>query len=58
MARKSKPEPDDREQSKRFEDAAREVETEEGDELFKRAFDVVVPAAAPPPTPKWDKASK
>lgn len=37
------PEPDDAEQSKRFEEAARELEADESGKKFEKAFKVVVP---------------
>jgi hypothetical protein len=41
------PKPDDPEQSKRFEDAARELQTDESGEAFERAMKVVaVPTKA------------
>lgn len=39
---------DDPEQSKRFEEAAREIETDASGEAFERAMGVVVPAAERP----------
>ena len=39
--------PDDPAQSKRFEDAARELEADETGEAFERALGVVAPAVTP-----------
>jgi hypothetical protein len=38
---KPKPEPDDKEQSERFKETARQLETDESGEAFDRAFGVV-----------------
>lgn len=45
---KPKPKPDDAEQSKRFEEAARELGADERGDAFRRAVDVIVPPRAPP----------
>jgi hypothetical protein len=37
------PEPDDPEQSKRFVEAARQIEADESGEAFRRAFEKIVP---------------
>ena len=37
------PEPDDAEQSKRFEDAARELEADESGKKFEKAFKTLLP---------------
>jgi hypothetical protein len=42
MPRKPKPPPDDPEQSRRFIEAAREVETDESPEEFERVFRKIV----------------
>jgi hypothetical protein len=47
MPRKPSPPPDDPEQSKRFIDTAREIETDESPEAFERAFKKVVPPKTP-----------
>jgi hypothetical protein len=41
--RKPKPPPDDPEQSKRFEETARELGADESGDLFKKAVKAVVP---------------
>jgi hypothetical protein len=41
--KQSKPKPDDKEQSKRFVETARELEVDESGKAFKRAVEVVVP---------------
>ena len=52
MAKKPKP-PDDPEQSKRFEEAAKELEAEKNKGAFERALDVVVrPPSEHPPSNK------
>jgi hypothetical protein len=51
MADKPNRKPDDPEQSKRFIDSAHEVETDETEEAFDRAFSKVVPPKGPS-TPK------
>ena len=40
---KPKPKPDDKEQSKRFIEKAREIEADESDEAFDRAFKMILP---------------
>lgn len=40
---KSKPKQDDKEQSKRFIEKAREIEADENEEAFERAFKEIVP---------------
>lgn len=45
---KQKPKPDDKEQSKRFIEKARELEADESDESFDRAFKEIVPPKTPP----------
>jgi hypothetical protein len=44
MGRKSKPQPDDSAQSKRFIEAAREAEADESEEGAERAFKKIVSA--------------
>jgi hypothetical protein len=44
MPRKPAPKPDDPEQSKRFIEKAREIETDETKEAFERAFKKLVPS--------------
>jgi hypothetical protein len=39
--------PDDPEQSKRFVEAAREIEADETGEAFRRAFEKIVPPKSP-----------
>jgi hypothetical protein len=46
------PKPDDPEQSKRFIEAARQIEADETGEAFRRAFEKIVPVK--PATPKAD----
>jgi hypothetical protein len=41
------PKPDDPEQSKRFVETAREIETDETGEAFRRAFEKIVPPKSP-----------
>jgi hypothetical protein len=41
------PKPDDPEQSKRFAEAARQIEADESGEAFRRAFDKIVPPRQP-----------
>jgi hypothetical protein len=52
MPRKPNPKSDDPAQSKRFIEAARELETDETGEAFERVFKKVVPAKQPRPQPK------
>lgn len=47
MPRKPAPKQDDPEQSKRFIETARELETDESGEAFERTFRKVVPAKSP-----------
>lgn len=49
MAKKPKPEPDDKEQSQRFVEIARQLEVDETGELFEKAIGVVASS-----TPKVD----
>jgi hypothetical protein len=54
MPTKPKPKPDDPEQSKRFREAAKEVEADLTGTVFDKALDLVVPAeakTAPKPRP-------
>lgn len=52
---KRKPQQDDKEQSKRFEETARELEADETGELFERALDAALPAKPGAPIrPKED----
>ena len=44
MPRKPAPKPDDPEQSKRFTETARELETDETGKKFERAFKKIAPA--------------
>jgi len=55
MPKKPKPKPDDAEQSKRFEEAAREVGADESGKLFSRALDTVVPRPRKRPPSKQAK---
>jgi len=48
VTEKPKPPPDDPEQSKRFEQAAIDIEADAKGEAFKRAFETVVPERKPP----------
>ena len=41
--KRANPKPDDPEQSKRFVEAAREIEADESGEAFRRAFEKIVP---------------
>lgn len=43
MTKPLKPEPDDKEQSKRFIDTAKELGADESEESFERAFGIVAP---------------
>ena len=43
MAKQPKPKPDDPEQSKRFEETARQVEADESGKSFERAIEIVAP---------------
>jgi hypothetical protein len=43
MAEKPKPEPDDKEQSKRFIDTARELEVDESGKDFDKALNTLIP---------------
>ena len=52
MSRKQTPKPDNPDQSKRFIDMAREVEADEGDGAFDRAFKKVVGPKSKGSTPK------
>ncbi len=52
MPKKTKAEPDDPEQSKRFVDTARAIEVNESGNLFARAFGTVVPLKAKAKRPK------
>jgi hypothetical protein len=45
--RQAAPKPDDPEQSKRFIEAARQIEADETGEAFRRAFEKIVPSKAP-----------
>ena len=44
---KEKPKQGDKEQSKRFIEKARELEADESDEAFERAFKKIIPPARP-----------
>lgn len=44
---KNTPKPDDEEQSKRFEEAARKAESDESGKAFERAMGVIVPPQSP-----------
>jgi hypothetical protein len=46
-ARQSAPKPDDPEQSKRFIEAARQIEADETGDAFRRAFEKIVPSKPP-----------
>lgn len=46
MGKKPKPEPDDKEQSKRFVETARELEADESGESFKQALDGLIQSKA------------
>lgn len=48
MSKKPTPPPDDPEQSKRFEDTARELGAEDSGAAFDRLLDAVLPTPAPP----------
>ena len=48
MAEKPKPEPDDKEQSKRFIDTARELEVDESEKEFERVISQVIPIKKSP----------
>jgi hypothetical protein len=50
--KRESPKPDDPEQSKRFVEAARQIEADETGEAFRRAFEKIVPARSF--TPKSD----
>jgi hypothetical protein len=50
MAKKPKPKPDDSEQSKRFIETAKELETDEDPKAFERAFQRVATRKPPPGT--------
>jgi hypothetical protein len=53
IAAKDKPKtPDDTEQSKRFIDMAREVEGDDTEGAFEKAFEKVIPSAVPPKSQK------
>jgi hypothetical protein len=52
MPKNPKPEPDDKEQSERFIETARELEADKNAEHFERALGVVVP---PKEIPKTDR---
>ena len=43
-AKQPAPKPDDPEQSKRFIEAARQIEADESGEAFRRAFEKIVPS--------------
>jgi hypothetical protein len=47
-AKQSAPKPDDPEQSKRFIEAARQIEADETGEAFRRAFEKIVPPKSAP----------
>lgn len=48
MPQKPKPEPDDKEQSERFIETAKELEADKNAENFERAIGVLVPPISPP----------
>ena len=48
MTKQPEPKPDDAEQSKRFEEAARELEADESGKKFEKAFKAISQAGAPP----------
>jgi hypothetical protein len=50
--KKPAPPPDDPEQSKRFEEAARELDVDESGEAFERLLDTVLPKPPQPEDPK------
>lgn len=54
MPQKPKPEPDDKEQSERFIQTAKELEADKNAEAFERAFGIVVP----PQSSEQEKADK
>jgi hypothetical protein len=56
MPRKSELKSDDPEQSKRFEEVAREIGADADAETFDRAFGVVAKSTVPPPKPKTRRA--
>lgn len=51
MGRKKKPEPDDKEQSARFIEAAEHTESDDSEEAFKDAIRQVLPATELPKNP-------
>lgn len=51
---KSKPKPNDPEQSKRFEETARELELDTSGKTFERAFKTVVPPHKQPTSEERD----
>jgi hypothetical protein len=54
MPQKTKPEPDDKEQSERFIQTAKELEADKNAEAFERAFGIVVP----PQSSEHEKSDK
>ena len=44
MTKKLKPEPDDKEQSRRFEETARELEVDKSGKACERTIDVIAPS--------------
>ena len=54
MSTTPKPEPDDKEQSQRFIDAAKELEADKNGEAFERAFTTIVPSSTTKNEPKDD----
>lgn len=52
MTTKKKPEPDDKEQSARFVETAKALESDESGKGFERALEVVVPTKPPHPKNK------
>ena len=55
MPQKPKPEPDDKEQSDRFIETAKELEADKNAENFERALGILTPHKEPNPTPAKDK---